>query len=91
MVLNTKFRSTAKSMTDYENHKYQSTYDNSLIIKRFSFEFFDCFLPLIYLGWYELDFALLRQTVIMLYVVDEIRRVATESLIPNLMQIGESG
>jgi anoctamin-10 len=86
MVLNFKFRDIAKTLTDKENHKYQSTYDNSLIIKRFFFEFFDCFLPLIYLGWWELDFKMLRQTVIMLYVVDEIRRVALESLLPYLTQ-----
>lgn len=84
MLLNGQFRKMAKKLTDRENHKYDYTYDNSLIIKRFSFEFFDCFLPLIYLGWYELDFKNLRQTVVMLYVVDEIRRVATESLIPWL-------
>lgn len=84
MLINNQFRSTAKALTNRENHKYEGTYDNSLIIKRFSFEFFDCFLPLIYLGWYELDFKNLRQTVIALYIVDEIRRVATESLIPYL-------
>ena len=84
MILNGKFRTLSRELTDRENHKYQSTFDNSLIIKRFSFEFFDCFLPLIYFGWWELDFKMLRSTVIMLYVVDEIRRVATESLIPYL-------
>lgn len=84
MLLNSRFRNLSKVLTNRENHKYESTYDNSLIIKRFSFEFFDCFLPLIYLGWYELDFKNLRQTVVMIYVVDEFRRVATESLLPYL-------
>jgi len=86
MILNSYFRDVAKMLTDRENHKYQNTYDNSLIIKRFSFEFYDCFLPLIYLGWWELNFKLLRQAVISLYVVDEIRRVAVESLLPYLTQ-----
>lgn len=86
MLLNGQYRKYSVVLTDRENHKYQSTYNNSLIIKRFLFEFIDCFLPLIYFGWWALDFKTLRQTVVMLYVVDEIRRVATESLLPYLTQ-----
>ena len=79
---NKQFRSVARYTTDRENHKYQSSYENSMIAKRFVFEFCDCFLPLIYLGWYELNFTLLRQTLLAAFVADEIRRVATESLLP---------
>jgi len=86
MILNGKYRELAKTLTERENHKYQSTYDSSLIIKRFVFEFYDCFLPLIYFGWWELDFAMLRSSVIMLFAIDEIRRVLTESLLPYLSQ-----
>jgi anoctamin-10 len=60
MILNMSFRKIAIFCTDRENHKYKSSYENSLIVKRFMFEFFDCFLPLIYLGWWDLNFALLR-------------------------------
>lgn len=60
MFVNGYFREVAKYCTNRENHKYQSSYDNSLIVKRFIFEFSDCFLPLIYFGWWELDFKLLR-------------------------------
>jgi len=81
---NKQFRRVAIFTTDRENHKYQSSYENSLIAKRFVFEFCDCFLPLIYLGWYELNFKLLRQNLVAVFVADEIRRVATESLVPYL-------
>ena len=84
MFVNRYFREVAKFCTDRENHKYQSNYDNSLIVKRFIFEFSDCFLPLIYFGWWELDFKLLRQNVISIYVADELRRVGTETLLPYL-------
>mmetsp|Transcript_35646 Transcript_35646/g.54530 ORF Transcript_35646/g.54530 Transcript_35646/m.54530 type:complete len:239 (+) Transcript_35646:1382-2098(+) len=86
MFLNKYFRQVATLLTDRENHKYQSTYNNSLLCKRFVFEFFDCFLPLIYFGWWELNYKVLRQNVISLYMADEIRRVVTESLIPYLTQ-----
>lgn len=85
-IVNGYFREVAGFTSDRENHKYQSNYDFSLIVKRFMFEFSDCFLPLLYLGWWELNFPILRQSVISIYVVDEIRRVATESLIPYLTQ-----
>jgi anoctamin-10 len=86
MILNSMFRSFAKQLTERENHKYQSDFDDSLIIKRFSFEFYDCFLPLIYFGWWELNFKMLRDSVISLYIVDELRRVAVESLLPYITQ-----
>jgi anoctamin-10 len=55
-------------------------------MKRFVFEFFDCFLPLIYFGWYRLNFKMLRTNIISVYTADELRRVATESLLPYLTQ-----
>ena len=85
MFLNQFYRTVAITLTERENHKYQSTYDNSLIIKRFIFEFCDCFLPLIYFGWWELNFKMLRQSVIAIYIADELRRVACESLLPYIM------
>ena len=86
IILNTIYRQVAEFCTDRENHKYASEHENSLIVKRFVFEFFDCFLPLIYLGWWDLNFKVLRQTVISMYIVDEVRRVFLESLVPYLMQ-----
>jgi len=84
--MNDIFSKIAIYTTDRENHKYQSTYDNSLILKRFVFEFFDCFLPLFYFGWWELNFKMLRSNVISIYIADEFRRVATETIIPYVMQ-----
>lgn len=84
MILNLQFRKVASWCTERENHKYQSNFENSLIVKRFIFEFFDCFLPLIYFGWWELDFVTLRQNVIATFIADELRRVGTETLLPYL-------
>jgi hypothetical protein len=50
------------------------------------FEFFDCFLPLMYFGWWELNFKVLRQNVISLYVADELRRIAVETVLPYILQ-----
>lgn len=61
-------------------------YDNSLLVKRCMFEFSDCFIPLIYLGWWELNFKALRANVISLYMADELRRVGCETILPLLIQ-----
>ena len=84
LILNMSFRSIAVWCTDRENHKYNSSYQNSMIAKRFVFEFLDCFLPLIYFGWFERNFTLLRQNVISIYIADELRRVVLETLVPYL-------
>ena len=81
---NTCFKQVATWCTDRENHKYDQTYQNSMIAKRFVFEFLDCFLPLIYFGIIQRNFKLLRESVISIYFADELRRVALESVVPYL-------
>lgn len=56
-----------------------------MFIKRFIFEFTDCMLYLIYIGIYQRDIANLRFNLVSLFMVDEIRRVLLESVIPYLM------
>jgi anoctamin-10 len=58
-------------------------------MKRFVFEFLDCYLHLFYVAFYKLDIIALRKELISLYMVDEIRRIVTETLIPYLSRCGE--
>lgn len=55
-------------------------------MKRFIFEFTDCQLYLFYIGIYQRDIGLLRMNLISLFMVDEIRRVLLETLIPYCIQ-----
>jgi anoctamin-10 len=82
MIMNKTFRKVAIFTTERENHRYQTDFNNSLIIKRFAFEFCDFFLYLFYIGLYELNIVLLRQSLGTLFMIDEIRRVVTETIIP---------
>jgi anoctamin-10 len=84
MIMNKIFRRVAMYATDRENHRLQSSYNNSLIIKRFVFEFCDCFLYLLYIGIYSLNINMLKTNLVSLFIVDEIRRVVTETLIPYI-------
>lgn len=49
--INNLYDKIALKTTEWENHKVKSTYDNSIIIKRFTFEFFNYFLCSFYLAF----------------------------------------
>lgn len=60
IIHNEKFKKVALKATEVENHRCQTHFNNSLIIKRFAFMFCDYFLYLFYIGCYELRIDLLR-------------------------------
>jgi len=85
-IMNLQFRKVAKWTTDLENHKTQEDYDYSLFVKRFIFEFTDFQMYLFYIGLYQRHIGLLRTNLVSLFMVDEIRRVVCEVVIPILTQ-----
>ena len=90
MLLNSIYRYVAEWLTDLENHRFEHQHENSLIIKRFLFEAFDCYLPLFYIAFFEQCIIKLRGEMIALFTADQFRRVLTEALIPYLMQLWAS-
>jgi len=87
MILNQLIYSRiATALTDWENHKTDEDYENSLILKRFLFEAFDCYISLFYLAFFELDIMRLRSELMALFTSDCIRRVLTETLLPLIIR-----
>jgi len=84
-VFNMTYRSIAIHLTEWENHETDEHFENSLILKRFCFEAFDAFLPLLYLAFYEFDVAKLRGELVSLFNVDMLRRLTLECLVPMLL------
>ena len=85
IILNQQIYSRiATKLTDWENHKTDEKYENALILKRFLFEAFDCYIALFYLAFFELDIIRLRSELMALYTSNCIRRVLIETLIPFL-------
>ena len=82
LLINTQFRKVAIWTSELENYKTQSSFDYSVFIKRFIFEFTDFQLYLFYIGIYQMHLGLLRTNLISLFMVDEFRRVLCESIIP---------
>lgn len=61
--------------------------ENSMILKRFLFEFLAYYSDMIYIAFIKFDIMTLKEYLISLYMVDEVRRLVTESLIPSIGRI----
>lgn len=85
-LLNATFRRIAERLTEWENHRTESDFEDALIIKRFLFEAFDAYIALFYVGFYMRDPIRLRQELVSLYTMDWLRRLFTESLIPYVQE-----
>lgn len=80
--LNKAYRKVAGVLTEWENHRTQQEFMNSMILKRFLFEAFDCYIALFYIAFYERDVGNLRSELISLFHIDVLRRVALETVVP---------
>ncbi|GAX16666.1 hypothetical protein FisN_23Lh202 [Fistulifera solaris] len=81
-VLNSLYRKVSVALTDWENHETEQNYQNSLILKRFLFEAFDCYVVLFYLAFYERDVERLRMELVSVFQIDTVRRLCMECIIP---------
>lgn len=86
-ILNTLYSAVARKLTLFENHRTARDFANSLIMKRFIFEFLDCYSSLFFLAFVDCSIASLRKELMSLFVVDTVRRVCMESVLPLLSQI----
>ena len=87
-TMNIMYRHVAERLTDWENHETEISHANSLIFKRFLFEAFDAYIILFYLAFVDRDIIKLRGELVSLFIVDTFRRVATESILPLVLQQG---
>jgi anoctamin-10 len=85
-TLNYIYRLIAEKLTAWENHETTVNHRNSLILKRFLFEAFDCWVALFYLAFYERDIERLRLELIAVFQIDSVRRVLLECIVPMLLQ-----
>ncbi|XP_002129502.2 anoctamin-10-like [Ciona intestinalis] len=79
---NSLYRKLAEFLTDQENHRLESTYQNHLITKILVFDFSNNFLALFYIAFIYDDMPMLRQTLRNLFLVHMIVSQALESLLP---------
>lgn len=72
--------------TNLENHKVKSTYENSLILKRFVFEFLNCFFSLYYLAFVAQDLKATKSMISGILYFNEVKRIIAQTVLPNIMK-----
>lgn len=83
-IINSIYMKIVVNFTKQECHDTKYKHDDSIILKRFVFEFFSYFMDLFYVAFINFNIISLRNSLVSLYTFDEIRRVVTETLIPLL-------
>jgi anoctamin-10 len=85
-ILNNVYRVVAEALTSWENHETSLNHRNSIVLKRFLFEAFDCYVALFYLAFYERDVDRLRLELMTVFQIDTGRRLLLECILPMIFQ-----
>ncbi|XP_017290161.1 anoctamin-10 [Kryptolebias marmoratus] len=84
-MLATVYRTVAQTLTEYENHREESAYENHLTGKVLVFTFFNCFAVLFHIAFFKQDVPLLRKRLASLLIVTQLVNQVTEVVIPFLV------
>ncbi|OCT84718.1 anoctamin-10 [Xenopus laevis] len=85
-MLNSAYMRVATALTEYENHRLESSFQNHLTIKVLVFRFINCFGLLFYITFCLQDLQLLRKRLSSLLIVSQVISQFKESLLPYLKQ-----
>ncbi|XP_036962521.1 anoctamin-10 [Acanthopagrus latus] len=84
-VLATVYKTVAQSLTEYENHREESAFENHLTAKVLVFTFFNYFAVLFHIAFFKQDVPLLRKRLASLLIVTQLINQVTEVVIPFLV------
>ncbi|XP_026221375.1 anoctamin-10b [Anabas testudineus] len=84
-MLATLYRTVAQSLTEYENHREESAFENHLTAKVLVFTFFNNFAVLFHIAFFKQDVPLLRKRLASLLIVTQLVNQVTEVVIPFLV------
>lgn len=84
-VLATVYRTVAQALTEYENHREQSAFDNHLTGKVLVFTFFNYFAVLFHIAFFKQDVPLLRKRLASLLIITQLINQVTEVVVPFLV------
>ncbi|XP_068614586.1 anoctamin-10-like, partial [Brachionichthys hirsutus] len=85
-VMNLIYRCGAEFLTDWENHRLESSYQNHLVLKVLVFNFVNCFSSLFYIAFVMQDMVLLRQSLATLLITSQILNQFMEAFMPYWLQ-----
>ncbi|XP_071779847.2 anoctamin-10 [Centroberyx gerrardi] len=84
-ILATVYKMVAQSLTEFENHREESAFQNHLTAKVLVFTFFNYFAVLFHIAFCKQDLPLLRKRLASLLVVSQLVNQVTEVVIPFLV------
>ncbi|XP_069586142.1 anoctamin-10 isoform X3 [Ranitomeya imitator] len=85
-IMNRIYRYAAEFLTNYENHRLESSHQNHLVLKVLVFNIVNCFASLFYIAFVMYDLKLLRQSLATLLITSQIINQFVEALLPYWMQ-----
>ncbi|EDO38807.1 predicted protein [Nematostella vectensis] len=85
-MLDDNYKKLAYKLNDKENYRLQETYENHLIIKLVSFQFFNAYLSLFYIAFYIQDLTRLKNTLGALLITKQVVGNVKEALVPFVKQ-----
>ncbi|XP_077431328.1 anoctamin-10 isoform X2 [Vanacampus margaritifer] len=89
-VMNLIYRYAAEFLTEWENHRLESSYQNHLVLKVLVFNFLNCFASLFYIAFIMQDLVLLRQNLATLLITSQIINQFMEAFLPYWLQRGRN-
>ncbi|XP_035521402.1 anoctamin-10 [Morone saxatilis] len=84
-MLSTVYKTVAQSLTEHENHREESAFQNHLTAKVLVFTFFNYFAVLFHIAFFKQDVPLLRKRLASLLIVSQLVNQVTEVVIPFLV------
>ncbi|KAM9376983.1 anoctamin-10 isoform 1-T2 [Pholidichthys leucotaenia] len=84
-MLATAYKRVAQSLTEYENHREESAFQNHLTAKVLVFTFFNYFAVLFHIAFFKQDVPLLRKRLASLLIMTQLVNQVTEVVIPFLV------
>uniref|UniRef100_A0A8C7WYV2 Anoctamin n=1 Tax=Oryzias sinensis TaxID=183150 RepID=A0A8C7WYV2_9TELE len=85
-AVNLLYRYAAEFLTEWENHRRESSYQNHLVLKVLVFNFFNCFASLFYIAFVMQDMLLLRQSLATLLITSQVLNQLMEAFLPYWLQ-----
>ncbi|XP_057689524.1 anoctamin-10 isoform X2 [Corythoichthys intestinalis] len=89
-IMNLIYRYAAEFLTEWENHRLESSYQNHLVLKVLVFNFLNCFASLFYIAFIMQDLVLLRQNLATLLITSQIINQFMEAFLPYWLQRGRN-
>uniref|UniRef100_A0A8C5QW77 Anoctamin n=1 Tax=Leptobrachium leishanense TaxID=445787 RepID=A0A8C5QW77_9ANUR len=85
-ALNALYARAAAALTEWENHRLETSFQNHLTVKVLLFRFINCFGLLFYITFYLQDLQLLHKRLSSLLIVSQMINQFSEFLLPYLRQ-----